>query len=372
MFIDYKELSSRMKKVKSKMAPSERLEKYFAGEEVDHIPYSMFLGNEALCEIYRYKTGEMHANFNIYTEIIERKKEDFGMNQVNIGLGLRTLGAAMGSTLSYPGHGFDRIEKHILQSYSDWGKMDGADPCNNKILTPLLEKATKVKKIFPKMPLSTGVVGPLSATVAIRPFEKVLKDTRKNPEKLKELITLAVDNSLRWVEVFTKEIGTSEISIADPVTCTDILSRNQFEEFSFPELKRLVIGIKRITDLKPSLHICGHTKKIWEDLKKLEISSFSVDNCEDLAKVHETLGDSVTIVGNVPPVDVLKFGSIDDVIKSVKDCIKKGATSPKGYILSTGCDVAIGTPKENLEAYIYAAKTYGSGARIGKIPLGMK
>ena len=181
-----------------------------------------------------------------------------------------------------------------------------------------------------------------------------------------------MDNSLEWSRAFTEEFGAGTVSIADPVTCTDILSLNQFEEFSFPELKRLVTGIKNITGLKPSLHICGHTKGIWEDLKELEISSFSVDNCEDLAEVRRVLGETMTIVGNVPPVDILKFGSIDDVIKSVKDCIQKCAASPKGYILSTGCSVVIGTPKENLEAYIYAARAYGRGAKIGEMPLGMK
>ena len=369
--MDYNELKLKLKEIKSEMTPSERMEKYFAGEEVDHIPYRLALGNEASCEIYGYKTSEMNADFNIYAEIIERRREDFDMNVVNIGLGLRTLGAAMGSTLAYPEHGIDRIEKHILQDYDDWGKMDKADPYNNRVLTPMLEKAAKVRERFPDMGLSTSIIGPISNAVAIRPIEKVLRDTRKNPERLKELIALAVDESLRWVEVFAKEFGAGKVSIADPVTCTDILSRSQFEEFSFPELKRLVSGVKNITGFKPSLHICGHTKGIWEDLKELEISSFSVDNCEDLEELREVLGDSMTIVGNVPPVDILRFGSIDDVIESVKECIQKGAASPKGYILAAGCGIPMGTPKENLEAYIYAVRKYGKGAKIGEMPDGM-
>src|SRR5699024_12303758 len=44
-------------------------------------------------------------------------------------------------------------------------------------------------------------------------------------------------------------------------------------------------------------------------------------------------------VRNMSSVDCLNNGSVDDVIQSVKDCIRKGATSSKGYILSSG-DVA--------------------------------
>lgn len=369
--MDYNELKEEMKNVKSEMNSRERAKKYFEGERVDHIPYSLHLVYFALAEIHGYTTSQMNSDFDIYAEIIEKAKEDLGIEGANVRLSLRTMGAAMGSTLHYPEHGIDNIEEYILQDYEDWDKMIDPDPYNNKILTPMLEQAEKLRTRFPDMQLSTGVVGPLSTAIAIRPIEKVLRDTRKNPEKLRELIALGVDNSLRWVEVFTKEFGAATASISEPVACTDIISRSQFEEFAFPELKRLVNGLKEITGFKPSLHICGHTKGIWEDLKELEISSFSVDDCEDLEEVCEILGDTFPILGNVPPVEVLKQGTIDDVIKSVKDCIRKGATSPKGYILATGCQVPIGTPKENLEAFIYAARKYGRDAKIGELPKGL-
>ena len=144
--MDYIELKLKMKDKKSEMTSSERIEKYFAGEEVDHIPYSLFLENETLCEIYGYKTSEMNADFNIYAEIIDRAREDFGMDKVNIGLGLKILGAAMGSTHICPDNGYIQIEEYILQDYDDWDKMVDIDPYNNKILTPMLEKAAKVER----------------------------------------------------------------------------------------------------------------------------------------------------------------------------------------------------------------------------------
>ena len=62
---------------------------------------------------------------------------------------------------------------------------------------------------------------------------------------------------------------------------------------------------------------------------------FSVDNCEDLHEVKLTVGDRMQIAGNVPPVDVMLYGTIDDVINSCKECIKKCADSPKGFILAS-------------------------------------
>ena len=42
------------------------------------------------------------------------------------------------------------------------------------------------------------------------------------------------------------------------------------------------------------------------------------------------------------------------------------------YILNTGCQLPIGTPKANVEAFIYAARKYGRGARLGKMPRGLE
>lgn len=369
--MNYTELEAKMDEVKSEMKSSERMEKYFAGEEVDHIPFNLLADPLTLCDIYGYTTSQLIKDFELYAEVVEKAINDSYLDGVGVGLGLRTLGAAMGSTLHYPEHGIDNIEEYILQDYNEWDKMRDPDPYNNEILTPMLEKAIKLKERFPDINIRTSVVGPISTAIALRPVEKALKDTRKDPEKLKELIALGVDNSLRWVEAFTKEIGKAPASISDPVTCTDLLSKKQFEEFSLPELKRLASGLKEITGSAPSIHICGHTKGLWPYLKEIGVSSFSVDNCEDLAELREEIGHEMTIVGNIPPVDILKNGSIEEVIESVKECIKKGAASPKGYILSSGCGLPIGTPKENLDAYLYAARKYGAGGKIGKLPKGM-
>ena len=73
----------------------------------------------------------------------------------------------------------------------------------------------------------------------------------------------------------------------------------------------------------PGTHICGHTKGIWEDIVGAGISSFSVDNVEDLAEAKEVMGSSVVLIGNVPPVNVLNLGKEEDIKRSVAECILK-------------------------------------------------
>ena len=126
-----------------------------------------------------------------------------------------------------------------------------------------------------------------------------------------------------------------------------------------------------IMGMAPSLHICGKTSPLWEDMLDMKISAFSVDNCESLQGAKECLGDTFPLMGNVAPVDTMLNGTIDDVIENVKDCLHKGADSARGYTLDTGCQVPIGTPRENFQAYIYATRTYGRGAKLGCLPEGL-
>lgn len=173
------------------------------------------------------------------------------------------------------------------------------------------------------------------------------------------------------MEVFCREFGPCPTSIADPVTCSAIFSKKQFDEFSLPYLKRLVDGINDIMKIPPTVHICGPTKAIWDDLGNLNISAFSVDNCEDIEETKKILGDRKMVVGNVPPVDIMCNGTIDEVIEACKESIRKAADSPMGFQLSTGCQVPLGTPRANMDAFVYAARKYGRGARKGQLPKGI-
>lgn len=370
--MNVQELRDTLKKYPSTMTTTERIQKYMAGEVVDHLPYTLSLVQDVMVGILGYTSTEMEKNFDVFAEVVERTRDELGIDGISVRLTLRTLGAALGSEREIPVHGIDYITRPVLQSYDDFDQMLDLDPYDNEVLTPLLKRAYKAKERFPEMTLSTGVVGPFSTAVSIRPIESVLKDTRRNPEMLKKLLDLSVEHSLHWIDVFTKEFGKQAATVSDPVTCTDILNPKQFEEFSKPAMLKLLNGIVDITGRKPSMHICGHTKGIWKDLRDMPLSTFSVDNCEDLEELKEVLGDVMAISGNVPPVEVLKNGTVDEVIEATKLCIEKAADSPKGFVLAAGCQVPLGTPEENLLAFVYTARRYGAGAQLGKMPQGFK
>ncbi|MFA5383472.1 MAG: uroporphyrinogen decarboxylase family protein [Eubacteriales bacterium] len=58
-------------------------------------------------------------------------------------------------------------------------------------------------------------------------------------------------------------------------------------------------------------------------------------------------------------IDTMMKGTREQILAEAKECLRKTYDNPKGYILSTGCQIPIGTPPENIIALMDAARIYG-------------
>lgn len=368
----YEELKEEIQKYPDTMNNMERMKGYAMGQVVDRIPFSV-AGGDTYASIYGYTQKQYRESLDVQFDVAERAKKDFcgsGM-YANTGLGLRGIGEAVGSTAVYPENDFDYLTDFILKDYNMLDDLK-FDPENNEFLQGKIEMAKKVvERMDGKAMVITGGAGPMTTAIAIRDASSFLRDLVKDPENADRLLDFCVDCNLKWIEYNQKVFGKVVVSMADPATSTNLLSPKLFQRFSKPYIQKQLNGIKELTGTIPGVHICGHTKKIWNDIVEVGYPSFSVDNCEDLAELKAAIGDKVKISGNVPPVEVMKNGTIDDVIQSVQQCLIKGSDSPYGFSLAIGCQVPIGTIRENIEAYIYAARRYGRGAQKGKLCKGL-
>jgi uroporphyrinogen decarboxylase len=168
---------------------------------------------------------------------------------------------------------------------------------------------------------------------------------------------IIAESNSRYIEEVAK-LGLS-IGFADPVSSTSLISPKQFREFSLPYLKKNIDRIKETTGGAPGIHICGKSKELWLDAVGAGISNFSIDNVEDLEEAKKIMGDRVVITGNVPPVDVVYLGTKEQIFESVEESIRKDHDSPKGFILSTGCQIPMNTPIEKIEMFMAAANANG-------------
>ena len=88
-------------------------------------------------------------------------------------------------------------------------------------------------------------------------------------------------------------------------------------------------------------------------LLPFEVWNFSHEM--DIAAVREAVGPELVLLGNVSPLDTLARGTAEQVYEEARACVAKAAPGG-GFILSAGGGASPGTPAENIDALVRAAR----------------
>lgn len=340
---------------KDELTAIEREKLLSEGKEVDRIMCCLDTG-ETLAPLINTTLKEYYHSSEKMCQLEEYIYETFHSDGAGVSCTLRGMAEAMGAKVKYSDYNVAQIEKPALTlDEVDHAKLVDIDKDGR--LPIILEGVRLVKeKLGDKVPVSATVTGPFTIAAMAVGTEQLLIGTRKRPDKVKQLMEVIVENNNRYIKRLL-DIGVG-IGFADPVSSTSLISVKQYKEFSLPYFQKNVDYIKK-NGGGCGLHICGTSRKLWESLNETGIGCFGLDNVEDIEEAKEILGPHMSIQGNVPPVEVMRLGTPYDVLRSAKECIRKGFDSPNGYTLTSGCQMPVGTSEENMQALMDAARIFG-------------
>ncbi len=343
--------------IKEEMTPKERMDAFSRGLEIDRLICIPDMG-ATMAPFIGITTKDYYHSARLMADLEIALFKKLRHDSVGISTSLRGVAEAMGAKVCYPDYAISYLLEPAIKSIDEIESLKIINPLKDGKL-PILLEALKLTKdaLINDVDVSASMSGPFSVAASVVGTENLLKWMIKYPKKVHTLMEIVSESNNRYIEEVAK-LGIS-ISFADPVSSTSLISPKQFREFSLPALQKNINKIKEKTGSSPGIHICGKSKDIWEDVVNTGISNFSIDNIEDIEEAKNVMGDKVVITGNVPPVDVIYAGTKEDIFKSVKQCIRKGYNSQKGYILSTGCQIPMHTPMNNIEAFMDAGKLYG-------------
>ncbi|WP_054697115.1 uroporphyrinogen decarboxylase family protein [Syntrophomonas palmitatica] len=335
------------------MTPKERMTAFLSGQEIDRLPCCPSLG-ETCAPLFGMKTSTYYRSAECMAEIEIEVFNRFRPDGAGIGMGLRAMPEAMGAKVGYPDYGIAYIQEPLLKDYDDIKHLRRIDPWRDPCLSMILRANQMVQDaIGNQVAVSSGIVGPFTLAAAIRGFENLLRDIYKNPQAVHDILAVVTENNLRYIDsACSLGLGTG---IGDPVASGSMISPEHFREFAKPYLKICIDRIRKWTGSGGRLHICGKTKNLWNDMVDCGASILSIDNIEDLEEAKQAVGDRVCLMGNVDPVKTIKEGTVADVHREVRECIRKAQNNPRGFIISSGCQIPIGTPGANIQAMMDAA-----------------
>ena len=259
--------------------------------------------------------------------------------------------------VSWPG---DTIIGYPLKNKEDWKKYKIPD-VNKPGRLKEIEIAIKKGKEY-NMAVFGDIRGPFSATWMLFGYEKFCLLLYEDPDLLDEVITEVTDFYLSAGKILL-DAGVDVIFFADDYgySTGPLLSPEHYEKHIWPQLSRLLKGLKANNNKKVIMHSDGDLKKILPSIIKTGVDGYHPIERKagmDLAKIKKEYGDKLVLIGNVNNIDTLVFGSKEDVINETMDCIKIAAPGG-GYILSSDHSVHDDIPNENILSMIETGKKYG-------------
>ena len=207
------------------------------------------------------------------------------------------------------------------------------------------------------------VTSPFDYLLNLLGFREALIGLIEDPEKSKHILE-------RYAAAVTRlalgiaEHGADAIKVSSPFAGAGFVSPSFYQEFIAPFEGRIARAVRR-RGLPVYLHTCG---AIGDRLELMVEAGFSGIECLDppplgnveLAGAKKRIGERVFIKGNLDPVNVLLWGSSDDVRRKALRALEAGKPGGR-YILSTACSIAPHTPAENvrvLSEVVEEAGTY--------------
>jgi uroporphyrinogen decarboxylase len=338
------------------MTPLARLAAYGRGEPIDRLPCVPIVGNLA-ARVIGAKISHFRGNGLLIADAQIASYRRFGYDVIRVFTDLYTLAEAMGAKVHYPEDETAYLAAPAISSIEDISQLQPVEPVRDGDLPCHLEAMKRViEAVGTEVPVTGAVTCPFTTASFLIGAENLARLTIKNPAAVHRLCEVALESTISYSAAIIATGCTP--SLTDPMSSSTVIGPRQFQEFSYPYLKRLIAFIhshgKTVT-----LHICGKTDKIWHQMADAGADCISIDNDASLQGAVESVGDRVRIMGNVHPSEIMLQGTPDDVKRAVFDCVSQAGVSPKGYIVASGCSLPTETPFANIQAMMDAVREIG-------------
>jgi uroporphyrinogen-III decarboxylase len=253
--------------------------------------------------------------------------------------------------------------RHLDLPYEAWGKLRRPDPETDGLMPLVLRRLERLEQGGLPQPHRIHFVaarGPLTVATHVLGVTEFLEATLAEPEAAHaalEVFTETVTAFLRaQLERLREPLG---ILLLDDIP--GLLSPRSFDAIAAPHLRRILEAFDGLIRIYHNDTPCPH---LLSRIGQLPFEVWNFSHEMDIAAVREAVGPRLALLGNVAPLDTLARGTPARVREEARLCLEKAA--PAGpFILSAGGGASPGTPAENIDALIEAARAWRRPAREG-------
>jgi len=193
--------------------------------------------------------------------------------------------------------------------------------------------------------------GPLNIATFLMGTTEFLMAIRTDPEEIQRFLTLITEFIVDWLRLQKERIPTIEgIFLLDDIV--GFLGEQDFRAAALPYLKR-IFGCLDVP--VRFFHNDAQGLVTAKFLNEVGVNLFNFSFEHSLTQMKELTAHKVTLLGNIPPRDVLAQGTPADVAASVKAAIEPLSDRSR-VILSCGGGIPPQVPSENIRAVLKAVR----------------
>lgn len=329
-------------------------------EEPDEVPVSLLTSARFFSRLYGIKVFQFFHDPRVMLDATLHTMKRFPDIVFFPGLwadyGIVIEPSAFGSRIFWPEDYAPYVRGELLKNPEDIMGLEPPDPKTDGLMPFVLESIQYIQKHAPKNIgyLYATARGPFQVASYMRGPTEFLVDLRVRPDVARKLIDVCTETAILWLNA-QLEIIDNPIGIFVPDDNASFLSPSLFETFGLPAYKRI---FSEFDGLLKVYHNDADSTHILDLLEQCGFHVFNFSPATDIGTVKQGIGQTVCLMGNVDPVNVMLRGTPERVEEDCKRRIQIGGPGG-GYILSLGGGPSMETPLENIEAMVRGAKKYG-------------
>ena len=294
----------------------------------------------------------------VLADCVVRYYETFEPDAVWISADTWVTAEAMGAAVAFPsgdvplgGTGEPRV-----RCAADVDTIPAADPGSQGRMPLMLDALRRVRERLGDDVFVVGCLdqAPLTLAAALLGMEELMTKLYDDPPLVQALLERCAEYGTAYGAALAAA-GADMLSAGDSVA--GLVGPSFYESTARPAERALFARLRERTDVPLSLHICGDTTKILEQMGAAGADVVEIDHRVDIGEAAMRIPDEVAVWGNLDPVDLLARGTPADIKMSVTcttDSVR--AWGRDRFVLSSGCTLAPDTPLENLRAFFDAAR----------------
>lgn len=290
---------------------------------------------------------------------------------------------AFGAKINIKKDAYPSIAEYPLKSVKGYENIDSVDIERSDRVKTIVESIGLLKKqLGDEAFITCSLLPPFMIASQLMDGSRMLIEMMKDPDNFHALLEVLTDGCITFADMMF-DAGADGAFIENGGNTSDLFSLEMAKEFGFQYSKRLYSHIQSSGGYVISHNCSNHAFFELEMALEPDALNFFFGNVETLGKKygvdclkihnHEHIGcterycfrdfkdfrdSGVCIMGNINPYI---FSSVEghNIAAEVKNCMD--AAPDKGFILSTGCEIPLSAPQEEMEILWESMKSYFKG-----------